>query len=111
MEYAPIGIKFDLPVTHPDNDSEFAALPDLLRFFGSDDAQVLDYWLDNSLYSGWKYPPKFFSLREVVMRQDILSYRKLGFPSITTFACYLGKDYIDLYGKPDIQAYGRALLS
>ena len=37
------------------------------------------------------------------------AYKKLGFESITTFACFLGEEYRTLYGMPDIRAYGEAL--
>ena len=35
-------------------------------------------------------------------------YEKLGFDSITAFACYLGKDYRALYGCPELSGYKAA---
>jgi hypothetical protein len=45
-----------------------------------------------------------------VLRQDAAYYRKSGFRWITTFACYLGKEYTDLYPEPeDTVLYGKIL--
>ena len=85
-------------------------LGQLLAYFGKENAQVLDYWLDNSLFSGWQKPPKEFHLRKNVLRRDLRFYRDLGFRHIMTFACYLGQDYRQLHGDtPDILDYGKAL--
>ena len=70
---------------------------------------MLEYWLDNSYFSNWQYPPKSFTLQESVMRQDIKDYKKLGFESVTTFACFLGEAYREQFGLPRIDAYGEAL--
>lgn len=112
LEYAPFRRRLDRPiddVSCPENVSERAGLERLLDFFGRKNAKVLDYWTDNSLLSGWKYPPKPFSLRADVMRRDVEFYHRLGFESITAFGCYLGRDYADLHGKPDLTAYGNIL--
>lgn len=112
LEYAP----FRRSVKHaiddpscPENAVERAPLEKLLEVFGTKNAKVLDYWTDNSLFSRWQYPPKPFTLNAEVMRADVAFYRSLGFSSITAFGCYLGKDYADLYGAPDLSAYGRNL--
>ena len=114
LEYAP----FRRKVTHaiydpscPENAAELQGLKDLIAFFGLKNAKVLDYWTDNSLFSGWKYPPKPFTLNADVMRKDVAFYRELGFASITAFGCYLGRDYIELHGDPDLRAYGEILCS
>ena len=113
LEYAPFMRDHRKPLTDPDspqNAAEIKALPKLLEYFGLEDAQALDYWLDNSLFSGWKKPPKEFHLERDVLREDAENYRKLGFGWITTFACYLGKDYTDLYPEPeDTVLYGKIL--
>ena len=112
LEYAPFRRRLDHPIddaSYPENVSERAGLEQLLAFFGRKNAKVLDYWTDNSLLSGWKYPPQPFSLRADVMRRDVEFYHRLGFESITAFGCYLGKDYADLHGKPDLTAYGDIL--
>ena len=112
LEYAPFHRRLDRPINDavcPENVAERRNLEALLDFFGKKNAKVLDYWTDNSLMSGWKYPPKAFSLNASVMREDVEFYRTIGFDSITAFGCYLGRDYADLHGKPDLSAYGEIL--
>ncbi|MDD3243907.1 MAG: DUF4838 domain-containing protein [Eubacteriales bacterium] len=112
LEYAPFRRDFHRPIDDdacPENREQTASLPDLLRLFGTRDAQVLEYWMDNSLYSKWTKPPRPFALEEEMMRRDVAYYRALGFDSVTSFGCYLGADYEALYGEPPIQAYGDIL--
>lgn len=111
LEFAPFRRKTDVPISDPDcreNQREIASLEALLAFFGKEDAKVLDYWTDNSMFSKWTYPPQPFALNGEVMKQDVAYYEKLGFDSITAFACYLGKDYRDLYGCPELSGYRAA---
>lgn len=86
---------------------EWNMIRPLLTYFGEQDAKVLEYWYDNSMFSGWKKPPKKFMLKENEMREDIKRYREIGFKNIATFACYLGEDYEELYGEVDVEAFGR----
>lgn len=112
LEYAPFRRRLNHAIDDPDcpeNASERAGLEELLSFFGHRNAKVLDYWTDNSLLSKWTYPPKPFTLIADVMRKDAAFYHRLGFESVTAFGCYLGKDYIDLHGKPDLHEYGEIL--
>ena len=113
LEYAPFMRDHHKPLTDqdsPQNAAEIKPLPALLDWFGTEDAQALDYWLDNSLFSGWKKPPREFHMERDVLRQDAAYYEKLGFGWITTFACYLGKEYTDLYPEPeDTVLYGKIL--
>ena len=108
LEYAP----FDRDFQHSMNDKsceknviEGEPLPALLELFGTKGAKVLEYWLDNSLFSKWKKPPQPFSFDPEVMRADLAYYKELGFEDATVFACYLGSDYVELYGEPSISAY------
>lgn len=112
LEYAPFYRDSHRPLFDPDcekNVKEVAALDQLLRLFGKKDAQVLEYWMDNSRFSGWKKPPKHMPLDEQVMKEDVKAYRSLGFESITSFGCYLGADYRALYGKAPVSEYGKLL--
>lgn len=43
------------------------------------------------------------------MKRDVDFYMSCGFRAITSFGCYLGKDYQELYGDVSLQAYGRIL--
>jgi hypothetical protein len=112
LEYAPIQRDFHRPINDPDcpqNVKEVAPLKELIRFFGTKDSRVLEYWMDNSLFSGWKKPPKPFTLDEEVMKRDVEFYRSLGLEDLTSFGCYLGPDYEELYGSVSLEEYGRIL--
>lgn len=111
LEYAPIDRDFDRAMNDAScekNAIEGKPLPALLSFFGTKGAKVLEYWLDNSLFSKWTKPPKPFTLNGEVLRQDLAYYESLGFADATVFACYLGSDYEELYGAPEIEDYLKA---
>ena len=111
LEYAPIDRDFHKPLadaTGEKNAEQNKHLKALLDTFGKEDAKVLDYWLDNSLFSNWTKPPKAFTPDEAVIFADFDYYRSLGFSDISTFACYLGADYIELHGEPDITPFAKA---
>lgn len=111
LEYAPMGRDFSRPLTDRScekNVSETAGLRDLLAFFGREGATACEYWLDNSMYSGWKKPPKPFVWNRAVTEADLVFYEDMGFDFATTFACFLGPDYETEHGSfPDISAYLR----
>ena len=112
LEYAPINRDHHRPISDadcPQNVKESAPLAGLLDYFGRTGARVLDYWMDNSLFSNWTKPPKRFSLDAEVMRQDVDYYAGLGFAEITSFGCYLGPDYEALYGAAGLDEYGEIL--
>ena len=112
LEYAPMERDLHLPLNDVDsikNISQIKPLDKLLEVFGTQNAKVLDYWLDNSYLSGWKKPVKQFKPEIEVFNKDIAFYRQKGFEVITCFACYLGEDYYDLYQEyPDIVSYSDA---
>ena len=106
LEYAPME---KYVKKRPDRiEVEAKALLPLLEFFGREDAKALDYWLDNSLFSGWKKPPKKFELDREVLERDLEYYRANGVNNVTTLACFLGEDYEALYGEPDFEGYAEA---
>lgn len=105
LEYAPIDRDMKKSVrTMPPEEQE--NIRRLLQLFGKEDAWVLEYWLDNSLFSNWKKPPVRFQPDNAMIRDDIAFYREMGFDQISSFACYLGEDYEALYGAPDISSFG-----
>lgn len=81
----------------------------LLEFFGKRNSRVLEYWLDNSLFSGWKKPPVRFTCDRAEIERDITEYVALGYEDISTFGCFLGQDYEELYGEPDITPFTDAV--
>ena len=102
LEYAPIDRFRDLGFELVGENLK--TLEGLLTFFGSENAKVLEYWYDNSLFSKWKKPPVAFSPDNDAIRLDYAFYRNLGFPTLSSFACFLGEDYVALYGEPDLSA-------
>ncbi len=106
LEYAPIE-KYRLHISGDPSlaEEEKQMLKPLLSYFGSEDSKVLEYWLDNSLFSEWKKPPKPFVCDAETTKKEIAEYRRIGFEDIGTFGCYLGEDYEALYGEPDIHPY------
>ncbi|MBQ3638569.1 MAG: DUF4838 domain-containing protein [Clostridia bacterium] len=112
LEFAPIARSFTRSLFDPvdeKNAAQVKNLPGLLAFFGSRDAKVLDYWVDNSLFSGWKLPPKKFELNAGVCRADVLGYAERGFESVTSFGCFLGENYRELWGDAPVEEYFRIL--
>lgn len=102
LEYAPIDrfrdVGFELA------GENLKELKGLLDFFGREDAKVLEYWYDNSLFSKWKKPPVMFTPDNAAICEDYAFYRSLGFRTLSSFACFLGEDYLELYGEPDLSA-------
>lgn len=102
LEYAPMKRDRSIPVWEDDNvKRELAALFDV---FEPDEAKILEYWYDNSMFSNWKKPPKKFTPDNERIAKEIDFYRSLGVGNVTSFACYLGADYEALYGAPDFSA-------
>lgn len=86
---------------------EFSLIDPLMKFFGPEDARVLEYWYDNSMYSNWTKPPKRFVPDAEAVLRDAAFYRGKGFSSLASFGCFLGPDYEELYGEPDLSAFGK----
>lgn len=113
LEYAPMDRVFDKGLADPSsekNREQSRHLPELLALFGTEGAQVLDYWLDNSYFSNWTKPPRPFHLQRDTIEKDIRYYQEMGINFVTTFACYLGEEYIRLYPyRGEVEEYGRIL--
>lgn len=114
LEYAPIdkwhvreGRLTDEAIRGAEREIEVRE--DLIRYFGKDGSRVLEYWLDNSLFSKWKKPPVKFNGPCESVGDEIREYRELGYEDISTFGCFLGDDYEELYGEPDIGAFLEAI--
>lgn len=102
LEYAPYERDFSRPLCESVDGEN---LERLVRVFGKGRAKALDYWYDNSCFSGYKKPPKELKANAAVIAADFEYYESLGFEDISSFACYLGRDYEELYGAPDISAF------
>ncbi len=106
LEYAPME-KYTLSTEEQlkAGIDETSDIPKLFSVFGKRDSKVLEYWLDNSMFSDWKKPEKKFIPDERMIKEDIGKYHELGFEYISSFACYLGPEYVKLHGKPDISPF------
>ena len=82
-----------------------------LEVFPSETAQVLEYWMDDSLFSGWDTS----NLVEVpwkkdVFMKDIETYASFGIHNVTCYAAYVGPSYVQKFGYPKfIDEYGQGL--
>lgn len=102
LEYAPFEKDMKARVGEEPIGRELEAL---FRVFPKEDAKILEYWYDNSLFSGWKKPPKLFAPDNSLIADDLAFYRGKGAQYISSFACYLGEDYEKLYGEADFSAF------
>ena len=85
-------------------------LENLLKIFPADTAQVLEYFLDVSLFCQWKRENAGpLQLDEARLRADIAYYRSLGIKSVTTFSGFMDRDWLARYGTKDIELYGKVL--
>ncbi|MFO0891146.1 MAG: DUF4838 domain-containing protein [Isosphaeraceae bacterium] len=113
LEYAPIRRRYDLPYakqTARDEPDPLSALDANLEVFGAETAQVLEYWLDVSRFSGWKRPAVKLPWRPDVLEADLATYRSRGIRHITSFAVFVDADYLRRYGEPGfIAEYGAVL--
>lgn len=112
LEFAPMNRDHTQPITAPGNDSAqiyTRLLPRLLERFKPDQTHILEYWLDNALYSGYRKPPVKVPFQPAVTESDVVYYTSLGITNIKTFGSFIGKDYFELYGKPPLKEYGDIL--
>ncbi len=112
LEYAPISRRYDIPYAQQTGSSFQDALEALdrnLDVFGADSAQVLEYWLDVSRFSRYKKPAEKLPWMESVFAADLDTYGSRGLRHVTTFAVYIDREYVSLYGEPPLAEYGRRL--
>ena len=115
LEFAPISRTWSEPITRREaKKGQHGRYLDLLdanlEVFGKEDAQILEYWLDVSLFSSWKRNArKKLPWRRDVFLQDIGAYARRGIRHITSFAVYIDADYVKRYGQPPLDDYGNGL--
>jgi hypothetical protein len=113
LEYAPIRRSYDVPYAHQTRAQDKDGLPVLdanLKVFPSGTAQVLEYWLDVSRFSGWKRPGVLLPWHKEVFLSDVETYRSRGIGHVTTFAAWIDVDYVKRHGEPFFLAeYGAGL--
>jgi hypothetical protein len=127
LEFAPIarsysrGISDSFPNaankingTDPNTNAGYLdVLRENLAVFPKATAQVLEYWLDVSLFSKWTRPAVKLPWNALICQEDIAAYRQLGIQNFATFATYIDRDYVDRYGDVQevLNQYGHAFHS
>jgi len=112
LEFAPMDRDHDTPMGDSGN-RECAdyvrLLKSLLQIFPAETTHVLEYWMDNALYSGYKRPPVKVPLNEEVLEADVKLYASLGIRHIKSFSSYIDEEYYRLHGEPPVKVYGDVL--
>ena len=106
LEYAPYERDLFKPASIV-SQSEIVKMKDLLSFFGKENSCVLEYWYDNSYFSGYVKPPKKLTPNTETIINDFKFYLDLGFENISSFACFLGPDYDELYDEIDLSGFNK----
>jgi hypothetical protein len=112
LQYAPIGRSFEHALddeTCEKNCAHVAGLRRLCQRFEPGRAEVLEYWLDVSMFSHWRKPAVKLPFSEQIVRRDVAFYRAMGFERFSTFGVYIDAEYVRRFGSPPLEAYGRAL--
>ncbi|MBN1418371.1 MAG: DUF4838 domain-containing protein [Planctomycetes bacterium] len=112
LEFAPIERRYDIPLAKADDAANRRHLDSLdanLRVFGTEGAQVLEYWLDVSRFSRWRKPAVKLPFDPDVLSADLETYGSRGIRHITSFAVYIDADYVARHGEPPIGDYGARL--
>ncbi|MDR1224957.1 MAG: DUF4838 domain-containing protein [Tannerella sp.] len=110
LEFAPFERTWEKPLsdgqatgrTGISHQSYLQNLKENLTVFPVETAVVLEYWLDVSLFSGWKKPAVKLPWHKEVFESDIALYASLGIRNITSFAVYVDDKYLAGYNN-DLQ--------
>jgi hypothetical protein len=110
LEFAPIRRRYTEPIARQTGRDTLQLLEANLKVFPAETAQVLEYWLDASMFSSWTRPAKQLPWHRDVMTADARSYAQMGIRHVTTFAVYIDADYVARFGEPAaIREYGDIL--
>ncbi len=119
LEFAPIERRYDLPFSRREAQGVggvthgrlLDALDANLAWFGREGAQVLEYWLDVSRFSGWKRQNvRPIPWNDEVFRDDVDTYARRGIRHVTTFAAWVDGEYVKRFGDPPVERYGAGLV-
>lgn len=109
LEFAPIHRNYSHPLSETWAEGNggwthakyLKALQDNLKVFPAETALVLEYWIDDSLFSSWN-PNKLVAVpwNKDLFLDDLKTYAKYGIRHITSFCVYVGPDYVKKFGYP-----------
>ncbi len=112
LEFAPMDRDHTKPMNDPSEERGAAyirLLKDLLEIFPAGTTHILEYWMDNAMFSDCKKPPVKLPFYKDVAESDVAMYTSFGVKHIKTFASYLDDEYYNLYGNPPMKEYGDIL--
>ncbi|MCF0234094.1 MAG: DUF4838 domain-containing protein, partial [Thermoguttaceae bacterium] len=118
LEFAPYERIWDKPLADGAagregkmNHAETLAVLDAnLKVFPVETAQTLEYWLDLSLFSGYKKPTPKLPWRPEICKSDVATYAARGIRNFTTFAVYVDGEYEKRWGDLSfVDEYGAIL--
>ena len=72
-------------------------LEDNLKVFPAEDAVILEYWLDVSLFSRWTKPAVQLPWKREVFEADVDTYAGYGIRNVTSFAVYMDSTYFNRF--------------
>ena len=112
LEFAPIGRNHAVPLDGNDeaNIKNRKVLESMLKIFPPENTEILEYFLDVSLFCKWKREnAKELILDEARIRRDLAYYKRLGVSGVTTFTVYMDEKWRKEYGDGAIRLYGQLL--
>lgn len=112
LEYAPMERDYTRPYAEQVGTRDgLDHLDANLEVFPASTAQVLEYWIDVSMFSRWKRPAVKLPWRRDVFVVDLETYARRGIRHVTSFGVYLDADYVRRHGDPSvvIEEYGAGL--
>ncbi len=112
LEFAPMDRDHAKAMDEPGHErgaGYIQLLEDLLTIFPKETTHVLEYWMDNAMFSDCKKPPVKLPFYQEVAERDVAMYTAHGIKNIKTFASYLDEEYFNLYGNPPMKEYGDIL--
>ena len=109
LEFAPIHRSWTHPLSEKSavgnsgwtHEKYLNVLRDNLEVFPVETALVLEYWIDDSLFSNWN-PNKLAPVpwnRDLFL-DDLKTYAGFGIRHITSFCVYVGPRYVSKFGYP-----------
>lgn len=119
LEFAPFYRNWEQPLSSAwakgrnglTNGDYVRKLKEHLTVFPAETAQVLEYWMDDSLYSNWD-PNNLVKLpwKSAVFQSDIKTYASMGIRNITCYSAYVGPSYLRKFGDVSfLTEYGQSL--
>ena len=110
LEFAPICRNMFTPITSEENEEHRKNIEKLLAVFPAAKAEILEYWLDVSLYTKWgRLPLERVPFDATLLKTDFAYYKSLGVSAIKTFGAYMSEKYMELFGTKEITDFGKLL--